>query len=155
VYWALIYGGFLNKTEVWRNVSEHALNSVFALFEIILPRSESTPWLHIIPLIIILGGYLGVAYLTLHTSHFYVYDFLNRKTHSKGLVAGYIMGILVGTIVVFVAIHFLIKFRRWLTEEKFGMRGRFSSREAYMPSDAERGIHKKQYAMAEHHARRA
>lgn len=153
MYWALIYIGFLDSTDVWRNISEHALNSVFALFEIIFPRTESTPFLHIIPLIVILGAYLGVAYLTLHDSHFYVYDFLDESIHSKGAVAGYIMGILGGTIVVFVAIHYLIKCRRWLTEDKFGMKGRFSSREAYIPSDAERGIHTKEPAMVEHHAR--
>jgi hypothetical protein len=150
VYWALIYDGFFNRTEVWRNVSEHALNSVFALFEIITPRTESTPWLHSIPLVIILAAYLGVAEITAHDSHFYVYDFLNEGTHSRGVVAGYIIGILVGTIIVFGIIHFLIKLRRWFTEDKFGMRGRFSSYEAYMPSYAERGILTKESAMAEH-----
>lgn len=153
MYWALIYIGFLDSTEVWRNVSEHALNAVFALFEIIFPRTKKTPWLHIIPLIVILGGYLGVAYLTLHASHFYVYAFLDETIHSKGAVAGTIIGILAGTIVVFAVIHFLIKLRRWLTEEKFSMRGRFSTSEGYMPSDTERGMQTKETAMVSEDAR--
>lgn len=139
--------------DVWRNVSAHALNSVFALFEIIFARTEKTPWLHIIPLILILGGYLGVAYLTLYDSHFYVYEFLDDRTHGKGLVAGYILGILAATIIVFVLVHFLIKFRRWLTEDNFGKTGRFSSSEAYMPDYEERGIHMKGPAMVANHAR--
>lgn len=143
----MIYIGFLDSTELWRNVSEHALNAVFALFEIIFPRTESTPFLHLIPLIVILGAYLGVAYITFHQSHFYVYDFLDESTHSKGAVAGYIMGILGGTIIVFLIIHFLIQFRRWLAENKFGMTGTLSHREA-RPNDAEKGIHSKSPATA-------
>lgn len=104
------------------------------------------------PLILILAGYLGVAYLTLHDSGFYVYDFLDETTHSKAVVAGYILGILAAIIIVFVIVHFLIKFRRWLTEHEFGKKGRFSSSMAYMPNDVERGVLRKQPDMAEHMA---
>ncbi|TID17093.1 hypothetical protein E2P81_ATG09648 [Venturia nashicola] len=152
VYWAIIFGGFANRTGVWRNISVHGLNSFFAMFEIIFPRTDKTPGLHIVPLILILAGYLGIAYLTLHNSGFYVYDFLDETTHSKGIVAGYIMGILAAIIIVFVLVHFVIRFRRWLTEDKLGKRGRFSSRQAYVPNDVERGVLGKQPDIAEHMA---
>ena len=55
----------------------HALNSVFAGLEIILPRSDPHPWLLLVPMIVILALYLGLAYLTHATEGFYVYSFLN------------------------------------------------------------------------------
>ncbi|QDS68151.1 hypothetical protein FKW77_010334 [Venturia effusa] len=149
VYWGLIFGGFANRTGVWRNVTVHGLNSFFAVFEITFARTKKTPWLHIAPLILILAGYLGVAYLTLHDSGFYVYDFLDETTHSKAVVAGYILGILAAIIIVFVIIHFLIKFRRWLTEDKFGREEKFPSPLAYMPNYPERNVLSKQPDMTE------
>ncbi len=51
---------------VFLQISEHALNSVFALFEIIIPRTDPPPPLHLVFLIILLACYLSVAYIT-HT----------------------------------------------------------------------------------------
>lgn len=150
----MIFGGtFANRTAFWRNISAHGLNSAFAAFEIIFARTEKTPWLHIVPLILILAGYLGIAYLTLHDSGFYVYDFLDESTHSKAVVAGYILGILAAIIVVFVIVHFLIKFRRWFTEDKLGNKGKFADPGLRMPTDMERGVLRKQPDMAEHMAK--
>lgn len=49
----------------------HALNSVFAAFEIFCTHAGPTPWLHAPFLIILLAGYLGVAYITHATQGFY------------------------------------------------------------------------------------
>jgi mannitol-specific phosphotransferase system IIBC component len=83
------------------------------------------PWIHILWLIIILALYLGVAYITVATEHFYVYSFLNdTEKGGRGRVAAYIFGILAATIVVFVIIHFVILLRKWVTETKLGMTGK-------------------------------
>jgi hypothetical protein len=108
---------------VWSNVSQHALNSVFALFEITIPRTDPLPFLHAIAIVVILGLYLCVAYITYHDDHFYVYDFLNVQEHGSGVVAGYIIGILVGAIVLFIIIRYLILLRKWITESKMGKTG--------------------------------
>lgn len=55
----------------WSNISEHALNSAFALFEILLTNVAPMPWIHIPFLIVLLAGYLGVAYITFATQGFY------------------------------------------------------------------------------------
>ena len=47
------------------------MNTGFALFEILLTHGQPGPWSHLIPLIIILGGYLGIAYITYATQGFY------------------------------------------------------------------------------------
>ncbi|KAJ7148063.1 hypothetical protein C8R43DRAFT_522183 [Mycena crocata] len=102
VFWVLLasprtfsttYGG-------WSNISIHALNSVFALFEILLTNAPPAPWLALPVHILLLAGYLGVAYITHITQGFYTYDFLDP--HKEGaLLAAYIVGIAVGEIVVF------------------------------------------------------
>ncbi len=60
----------------------HALNTVFAGLEIILPRSDPHPWLLLVPIIIILALYLALAYLTHATEGFYVYSFLDMYVNA-------------------------------------------------------------------------
>lgn len=110
---------------MWSNVSHHALNSVFALFEITIPRTDPLPFLHIIAIILILALYLGVAFITYDDDHFYVYDFLNIQEHGSGVVAGYIIGILAGSVVLFLIVRYLILLRKWITESKMGKTGKF------------------------------
>lgn len=143
VFWGLLYSGFRTKFSAWTNISQHALNSVFALFEIIFPRTAPLPFLHIIPIIVILGMYLGLAYVTYDTEHFFVYNFLNNKTHSHGVVAAYCVGILVVAIILFLVVRYLIMLRLWLTEKKMGMTGKTTSRRGVRlaSSEAERGMH--------------
>ncbi|KAH0032366.1 hypothetical protein KCU84_g10476, partial [Aureobasidium melanogenum] len=78
-------------------------------------------------LIVLLALYLGLAYLTHSTQHFYVYPFLDPK-NGTGLVAGACIGILAATVVVFVIVHYLIKLREWITETKLGLYGNLSTR---------------------------
>lgn len=47
------------------------------------------------------------------------------------MVAGACVGILAATVVVFVAVHFLIRFRIWVTETKMGMYGKLSKHDRY------------------------
>lgn len=78
VFWgALSNGAFSNEWTTWSNISQHALNSVMAFAEIVIPRTLPHPWLNIIPIVILLALYLGLAYLTHTTQHFYVYPFLD------------------------------------------------------------------------------
>jgi hypothetical protein len=72
--------------------------------------------------------YLGLAYVTWGTEHFYVYDFLDDRIHSRGVIAGYILGILAMTIVVFLIVHFVLLGRVKLTEEKWKKTGKFTAR---------------------------
>lgn len=96
------------------------MNSVIAFSEIVFPRTSPPPFLHIPFLIIILGLYLGVAYMTRATEHFYVYDFLDPRTGS-GKVAAHDFGIIAIAIVLFLVIWGLIWVRKWVTEKKLKM----------------------------------
>lgn len=98
------------------------------MVEILVPRTEPLPWLDLLPIVVLLALYLGLAYLTHATQGFYVYDFLDLQTHSSGIVAAYIIGILVASILVFLLVRYLIMLRLWVTEKKLGKSGKFSRR---------------------------
>lgn len=55
----------------WINISQHAMNSAYALFEITLTNAGPSPWLHLPLCIFMLACYLGVAYITHATQGFY------------------------------------------------------------------------------------
>lgn len=57
--------------EAWSNLSAHAFNSAYAVFEIVLTNINPIPWVHLPVCIVLLGGYLGVAYVTQATQGFY------------------------------------------------------------------------------------
>jgi len=64
-------GSRLTKKTAWSNISQHALNTVFTLFEILLTNVGPLPWLHLPICIVLLACYLGVAYITHATQGFY------------------------------------------------------------------------------------
>lgn len=55
----------------WDNVSVHILNSVFALFEILLTFLGPVSWLYLPLCISIIGLYIGLAYVTHASQNFY------------------------------------------------------------------------------------
>ena len=129
VYWGLLAPSHFPSTfSVWTNASRHALNALYAFFEILFPRTEPLPWLALVPIIVVLCLYLGLAYLTNATEGFYVYDFLDPHKHSSGIVAAYIIGILVGAVVIFLIVRYLIMLRVWVTETKMHKTGKFTHR---------------------------
>lgn len=139
VFWAVLYDGhwFPIVFNGWSNTSEHALNTVFAAFEIFLTRTMPPPLLHLLLLIIILVLYLALAYITHESEGFYPYSFLDPKKGS-GKVAGYVFGILAAIIVIFGVVWAVIWLRRWITEKKLGMEGKFAGgRKAERREDVE------------------
>ncbi|KAL2261360.1 hypothetical protein VTK26DRAFT_4336 [Humicola hyalothermophila] len=129
VYWAVLYSGgwFPAVFSGWSNMSQHALNSVFAAFEILVPRTDPMPPVHMLWLILLLALYLALAYVTEATKGFYTYSFLD-PAEQGGLVAAYVFGIAVGCLVVFGLVWLVIWLRKFITERKLGMTGKFSSR---------------------------
>ncbi|KAK0391613.1 hypothetical protein NLU13_1113 [Sarocladium strictum] len=129
VYWGVLYSNpwFSLRFDAWRNVSEHALNSGYALFEIIIPRTNPPLWINLLWLMVILLAYLGLAFVNLARTGKYVYSFLDyQEVGGRGFVAAYVVGIAVGICVVFVVVWALILLRRWVVEKKLGMDGRFA-----------------------------
>ncbi|KAI9823677.1 MAG: hypothetical protein M1826_007646 [Phylliscum demangeonii] len=126
VYWALIYRGtgFLSAFDTWSNVSQHALNTVFALVEILIPATAPPPILHLLGLVGLLTLYLALAYLTHATQHFYPYSFLDPAEHGPGRVVLYVFGILVAISLIFAVVWLLISARRWVTERAGWRTGR-------------------------------
>ena len=85
-----------------------------ALLEIILPTTNTPPWLHLVFLILLLAAYLGLAYVTYATQGFYAYGFLNPD-NGAGHLAAYIVGIAVACAVIFLIVWGLVWIRRRFT----------------------------------------
>jgi hypothetical protein len=135
VYWGVLYRApwFERVFDGWHNVSQHGLNSLFALFEVVVARTEMMPWVHIVWLLVILLGYLAVAFITLATQGWYTYDFLDHdKVGGRGFVAAYVFGIAVGIVVVFAVVRGLVWLRMWVTEVKMGRAGKVVQEPAYV-----------------------
>lgn len=128
VYWGIIYPGvwFQHEFDAFSNVSEHGLNSFFALFEIVVPRTPTPPWIHAWWLVFVLALYLSLAYVTYYTKHFYPYTFLNIQAQGSALTAGYICGIAVGAVILFSIVRGVLWLRLFVTERKAGLDGRFA-----------------------------
>ncbi|PAV23898.1 hypothetical protein PNOK_0096600 [Pyrrhoderma noxium] len=95
VYWGELYpqSPFSDAFGAWENVSLHALNTVFAFFEITTTNAGPTPYNHCIFIVLLLACYLGVAYITHATQGFYTYGFLNPSNKSSGVLVAWIIGI--------------------------------------------------------------
>lgn len=130
VYWGLIYPGvwFTVTYDAWSNTSEHALNSVFAFFEIVVPRTPAPLWIHAWWIVFVLALYLTLAYVTYYTKGFYTYSFLDIQTQGSAITAGYILGIAVGSVIVFSIVKGAIHLRLWATERKGGFEGKFADK---------------------------
>ncbi|KAF7338895.1 hypothetical protein MSAN_02212700 [Mycena sanguinolenta] len=102
IFWAILSSSqtFATTLDAWENISIHAMNSAFALFEILFSNSPPAPWLMIPFQILMLCGYLAVAYITHVTQGFYTYSFLD-PANGGGQLAGYIIGIAVGDVLLF------------------------------------------------------
>ncbi|EME40508.1 hypothetical protein DOTSEDRAFT_177538 [Dothistroma septosporum NZE10] len=123
VYWSLLSeAAFETEFSTWSNISQHAMNSGFAFFEVILPRSSPHPWVNLSALVVILACYLGLAYLTHATEGVYVYDFLDPAS-GAGSVTGYCFAILAACIVIFVVVRYIQVLRNWLCQRCGGRQG--------------------------------
>ncbi|KAJ7601864.1 hypothetical protein DFH06DRAFT_378554 [Mycena polygramma] len=124
VFWALLSSPetFGTRFSSWSNLSLHALNTLFALVEITLTNALPAPWRLLPLLIVLLGGYLGVAYVTRREQGFYTYPFLNPAPH-PALLAAYIIGIGAGACVVFSLVRGVVVLRERVAG-RFGRIGR-------------------------------
>ncbi|KAJ5493368.1 hypothetical protein N7539_002114 [Penicillium diatomitis] len=122
VFWAILFKAPFYKEIFpgWSNISQHGLNSLHALVEIILPATAPHPWMAIPVLVLLLLFYLCVAYITHATSGFYTYSFLDPGVdgHKSGLVTGYCFGILVAILILFLVSWGLIRLRVYLTGDR-------------------------------------
>ncbi|KAJ5210917.1 FAR-17a/AIG1-like protein [Penicillium cf. griseofulvum] len=98
-------------------ISQHGLNSLFALLEIILPATPPHPFIAIPFLFLMLLLFLCVAYITHETQGWYPYTFLDVGDHGQKskLVVGYCFGILAAVLIFFHVSWALIHLRCRLT----------------------------------------
>ena len=100
-FWIVLYGPSVLATRVstWSNISEHGLNSLFFLVELLLTNGPPPKPLTVVPVVVVLALYLGLAYLTYATQGWYTYDFLDPAEGPKKRAA-YICGLLAASIII-------------------------------------------------------
>jgi hypothetical protein len=127
VYWGILFSGpwFTVEFSAWSNISQHAMNSVFALFEIIFTRTDPLPLIHLFWLIVILALYCGLAYVTKATRNYYVYPFLDPSGGHSGRVAVYVVILGVAIVIIWTIVRLVIWTRKWVTETKMQKKGKF------------------------------
>ncbi|KAJ6572786.1 hypothetical protein DFH09DRAFT_1246807 [Mycena vulgaris] len=107
----------------------NAWSNVFAVFEIIFSRTERPPLIHGPLIVLLLGGYACIAYITHATQGFYPYGFLNPAHKSRGTMAGIIIGMGALGGAMFVVVWLLIWARAYITERFLGLEGSFSAKD--------------------------
>ncbi|KZT24301.1 hypothetical protein NEOLEDRAFT_1135074 [Neolentinus lepideus HHB14362 ss-1] len=115
VYWARLSSSstFATTFSSYANISQHALNTAFAVFEILFAATDPLPWLHLPICMVILALYLALTYVTHASQGFYTYYFLDPSTEHKKL-AGYIVGIALGQCVLFAIVRYVMILRNFL-----------------------------------------
>jgi hypothetical protein len=118
-FWVILYKPpfFPIRQAQWSNISMHAMNSGYMLSEVILTSTPVPAPLTLPVCIVIMCLYLGLAYLTYATQGFYTYSFLDPK-EGAAKRAGYIVGILVASIIIWLVVSGLVWLRTKLTRGK-------------------------------------
>ncbi|RPD59105.1 hypothetical protein L226DRAFT_99274 [Lentinus tigrinus ALCF2SS1-7] len=137
IFWSLLSDSstFESTYSTWINISEHALNTVYALLEITLTSVAPSPWLYLPLCVFTLACYLGVAYITEATQGFYTYSFLDPgKEHAK--LAGYIIAVGIAECLAFLLARGLAWVRDRLSKRSSAIRpGSPDSTEQRSPSE--------------------
>jgi len=109
VFWTVLANHALAYPLVaWQNISVHALNSVFAFCEVVLPATRPHAWVHLGPLIVLLVLYLALTYISHSIRGYYVYPFLDPVNGAGGII-----GILVGTPIATALVFSVVKGLIW------------------------------------------
>jgi hypothetical protein len=117
VFWGTMNSGWpAGRFEQWINISVHGLNSVFAVFEIVLSATEAPPVTHLSVVLLVLTVYLGLAYLTRYTQGFYVYEWMN-PAHGAVSVILHVLGYAGGMIAIFFIVRYAIVARNMLASK--------------------------------------
>ncbi|KAJ7610130.1 hypothetical protein FB45DRAFT_993492 [Roridomyces roridus] len=114
VFWGIIAPDesvFDNRYDAWSAISVHLLNSVFALFEILLTNTPLSSWLLLPFGLLLLSGYVGIVYITYATQGFYAYTFMAPDGHPLKL-ALHILGVAAAECVVFAIAYGLVFLRQ-------------------------------------------
>jgi len=113
VYWTMLnVGGSMTALGTWQNVSVHAVDGVFAIFELIFNRHFLQP-IHSVVVAAVMVLYMLLTFVVRKTEGYWVYPFLNWD--QGPICAAYYLGIAIGLFIIFFVLLILHKYRnRWL-----------------------------------------
>ncbi|KAF9919900.1 hypothetical protein FBU30_010375 [Linnemannia zychae] len=115
VYWTMLNdGSYMDSFGHWRNYSVHAIDGVFALFELVFNRHFLQPR-HSVVVAGVMLLYMLLTFVVRKTKGAWVYPFLDWD--QGPICAAYYLGIAVGLFVVFFFLLMVHRLRnRWLVK---------------------------------------
>lgn len=120
IYWAALTDGskWESPWSTWNNVTFHILNTLFATFEIVVSRTNPTPWFHLLGLYAVLGLYFALTCFHFQLEGWWPYAFLEKVR--GGEEDSWICPVLISisTAVGFVLVRFCIWLRKTCTERE-------------------------------------
>ncbi|KAK3819544.1 MAG: hypothetical protein J3Q66DRAFT_159532 [Benniella sp.] len=109
VFWTLLSnGGIRSALGNWQNISVHALDGAFAIFELVFNRHMLEP-IHSFVVAGVMVLYMLLTFVVHATEDRWVYPFLDWD--QGAICAAYYIGIAIGLFVVFFVLLFLHRFR--------------------------------------------
>ncbi|KAF9286361.1 hypothetical protein BGZ68_003012 [Mortierella alpina] len=116
VYWTMlnVAGKNMSALATWQNVSVHAVDGVFAIFELIFNRHFLQP-IHSVVVAAVMVLYMFLTFVVRRTEGKWVYPFLNWD--QGAICAAYYLGIAIGLFIIFFVLLVLHKYRnRWFAK---------------------------------------
>ncbi|KAF9938351.1 hypothetical protein BGZ67_000256 [Mortierella alpina] len=115
VYWTMLnVGGNMSALATWQNVSVHAIDGVFAIFELIFNRHFLQP-IHSVIVAAVMVLYMLLTFVVRSTKGIWVYPFLNWDRGA--ICAAYYLGIAIGLFIIFFILLIVHKYRnRWFAK---------------------------------------
>ncbi|KAF9190263.1 hypothetical protein BGZ51_008794 [Haplosporangium sp. Z 767] len=133
VYWTMLNVGGSDATPIviWQNVSVHALDGVFVIFELIFNRHFLQP-VHSFVVTGVMILYMFLTFLAYADKGTWVYPFLNW---SQGAIcAAYYLGIAVGLLIIFFILLALHRLRNRLLARRCAVVNKNEPLEAFQSS---------------------
>ncbi|SNX86667.1 uncharacterized protein MEPE_05376 [Melanopsichium pennsylvanicum] len=106
IFWTVLRGPapLSDPYSAFANIGKHTLNYFLTMLDlVVLSRTSLRPWWHLIPIVAILGLYIGIVDITYKRYHVLVYGFFNVQQFGVPLVV--LFCILIG---VFAVVSFLL-----------------------------------------------
>ncbi|KAG0257888.1 hypothetical protein BG011_003702 [Mortierella polycephala] len=136
VYWTMlnVSGSSADTVEVWQNVSVHALDGVFAVFELIFNRHFLQP-IHSFVVAGVMVLYMLLTFLAYADKGTWVYPFLDW---SQGAICvAYYFGIAIGLFIIFFILLALHRIRNRLLARRCAVVNKNEPLEAFQSSHQE------------------
>ncbi|CBQ69922.1 conserved hypothetical protein [Sporisorium reilianum SRZ2] len=139
IFWSVLRGAHPlgDAYSAFSNIGKHTLNWVLTMLDlVVLSRTPLRPWWHLVPIVGILGLYIGIVDITYKRYHVYVYGFFNVDQFGTPLVVFFCLLLGVFAVVSFLVTQELMLLREYVAARVQNSGGWGSAKAVGVPDDA-------------------